>query len=166
MKLLENSPKIAEIESRLAKYTFLSRNSLPGYLDGTIFQALKKTQSRSLAIQSTQTVAATLTSITGTSSCASSPSRPSRSGSRTRSTTTPATTTSNTPSTHRPPPTELPTALASSPPRAIWPTSREAATQDTRKHNTPSISFSNSNPRKWWPSLPNASNTSSTFPFT
>lgn len=50
MKVLENSPKIAEIEARLAKYTFLSRNNLPGYLDGTIFQALKKTQSRSLAI--------------------------------------------------------------------------------------------------------------------
>jgi hypothetical protein len=42
MKLLEGSPKIAEIESRLTKYTFLSRNNLPGYPDGVIFQTLKK----------------------------------------------------------------------------------------------------------------------------
>lgn len=42
MKLLENSPKIAEIESRLTKYTYLSRSNLPGYSDGVIFQALKK----------------------------------------------------------------------------------------------------------------------------
>lgn len=46
MKLLENSPKIAEIESRLAKYTFLSRANLPGYLDGIVFDNLKNSQSK------------------------------------------------------------------------------------------------------------------------
>ena len=45
MKILDSSPKIAEIESRLTKYTFLSRNSLPGYLDGIIFQNLKNGKS-------------------------------------------------------------------------------------------------------------------------
>jgi hypothetical protein len=29
------------MESRLAKYTYLSRNNLPGYLDGLVFQSLK-----------------------------------------------------------------------------------------------------------------------------
>lgn len=41
MKILENSPKISEMESRLTKYTYLSRNNLPGYLDGLVFQSLK-----------------------------------------------------------------------------------------------------------------------------
>jgi hypothetical protein len=50
MKLLENSPKIAEIESRLAKYTFLSRSNLPGYLDGLIFESLNDSQSKALVI--------------------------------------------------------------------------------------------------------------------
>lgn len=45
MKILDSSPKIAEIESRLTKYTFLSRNNLPGYLDGIIFQNLKNGKS-------------------------------------------------------------------------------------------------------------------------
>lgn len=146
MKLLENSPKIAEIESRLAKYTFLSRNSLPGYLDGTIFQALKKTQSKSSAIQSTPIVAATLTSITGTSSCANSLSRPSRSGSRKSSTTTPVTTASNTPSTRLF--ISLHTTPINSQLKTGQPMNREAATLKQRKHNTQSISFSNSIPRK------------------
>ena len=50
MKILGSSPKIAEIESRLTKYTFLSRNNLPGYLDGIIFQNLKNGKSTILAM--------------------------------------------------------------------------------------------------------------------
>lgn len=45
MKLLENSNKISEIESRLTKHIFLSKNTLPGYLDGLIFQKLQNAQS-------------------------------------------------------------------------------------------------------------------------
>lgn len=40
MKLLENSGKVAEIESRLNKYTYLSKHNLPGYPDGLLFQIL------------------------------------------------------------------------------------------------------------------------------
>ncbi len=46
MKLLGNSNKIAEIQSRLAKYNFLSRANLPGYLDGLVFQNLQSSQSK------------------------------------------------------------------------------------------------------------------------
>jgi hypothetical protein len=34
------------MESRLAKYTYLSRNNLPGYLDGVVFQNLKASESK------------------------------------------------------------------------------------------------------------------------
>lgn len=40
MKLLENSDTIAEIESRLNKYDYLSRHPHPGYPDGKIFTIL------------------------------------------------------------------------------------------------------------------------------
>lgn len=40
MRALENSAKTAEIESRLSKYSYLSRNSLPGFADGRVFQLL------------------------------------------------------------------------------------------------------------------------------
>lgn len=46
MKLLESSPKVAEIESRLAKHTFLSRANLPGYLDGLVFRNLISSESK------------------------------------------------------------------------------------------------------------------------
>lgn len=46
MKLLESSPKMSEIESRLAKHTFLSRNNLPGYLDGCIFLSLQQSKGK------------------------------------------------------------------------------------------------------------------------
>lgn len=80
MNLLENSPKISEIESRLAKYTFLSRNSLPGYLDGLVFLFLLQSKGKHLLMQPTQTAPRTRISITGTSSCASSRLPPSAIG--------------------------------------------------------------------------------------
>lgn len=40
MKVLENNAKIAEIQSRISKYGYLSKNSLPGYADGRVFQIL------------------------------------------------------------------------------------------------------------------------------
>ena len=40
MKLLENSDTIAEIESRLNKYDYLSRHPHPGYSDAKIFTTL------------------------------------------------------------------------------------------------------------------------------
>lgn len=45
MKVLENNPKLAEIESRLNKFPYLSKNSLPGYPDAKIFQTLETAKS-------------------------------------------------------------------------------------------------------------------------
>jgi hypothetical protein len=40
MKLVENSSRMSEIECRLSKYTYLTRNNLPGYPDGVVFRFL------------------------------------------------------------------------------------------------------------------------------
>ena len=37
MKILDNNPVLAEIESRLNKYDYFSKNTLPGYPDARIF---------------------------------------------------------------------------------------------------------------------------------
>lgn len=40
MKVLESNLKLTEVEARLSKYPFLSKNSLPGAIDAQIFQIL------------------------------------------------------------------------------------------------------------------------------
>lgn len=44
MKALENNANLAEIEARLNKYSFLSRNNLPGSPDGRVFAILENTK--------------------------------------------------------------------------------------------------------------------------
>lgn len=72
MKVLENNARVAEIEARLTKYSYLSRKSLPGAADGRVFQALEQTKSINSVMQSIQIVNYPLIFIIGTSSCDSS----------------------------------------------------------------------------------------------
>lgn len=91
MRLAENSSRMSEIECRLSKYTYLSRNNLPGYPDGVVFRFLTAANCTSLPTQPFPTATLIPTSTTGTYSCASSATPPSTSGSTTAATSIPST---------------------------------------------------------------------------
>ncbi len=48
MKVIENNANIAEIESRLNKHPYLSKNTLPGYPDAMVFSILESSKSTSI----------------------------------------------------------------------------------------------------------------------
>lgn len=81
---LEAHSKLLEIESRLTKFAYLSKEPLPGVADALIFQKLKNSQSKAWFTQKSRPRTATSTSTTGTSPCRSSRRRKSRSGPRIR----------------------------------------------------------------------------------
>lgn len=83
MKLAENSSRMSEIECRLSKYTYLTRNNLPGYPDGVVFRFLTSANGISLLMQPSLIAPFIPTSITGTSSCGNSVQPQSTSGQQT-----------------------------------------------------------------------------------
>jgi hypothetical protein len=66
MKVLESNAKIAEIESRFNKYSYLSKNTLPGYADARVFQILESIKRMFIVRQGTPTARPTPISTTGT----------------------------------------------------------------------------------------------------
>lgn len=66
MKVIESSAKIAEIESRLNKYSYLSKNSLPGSADAKVFRILEFIKRTYCGMQDTRIARQTPISTTGT----------------------------------------------------------------------------------------------------
>lgn len=70
---LETHSKLLEVESRLTKFTYLSKEPLPGAADAVIFQQIKKSQSNSFLTKRSQQRINILTFTIGTIQWVSSP---------------------------------------------------------------------------------------------
>ena len=66
MKALEVNANLAEVESRLHKYPYLSKNNLPGSPDGRVFIILEANKRRLSLIQAFRTGSSTPISTIGT----------------------------------------------------------------------------------------------------
>jgi len=67
MKPLEVNANLAEVESRLNKYPYLSKNTLPGSPDGRVFAMLESIKRRCIDRQGSPTGESTPTSTIGIS---------------------------------------------------------------------------------------------------
>ena len=50
MKMMDNNPLLSEIESRLNKYSYFSKENLPGFPDAKIFMILEDNKRTNLFI--------------------------------------------------------------------------------------------------------------------